>query len=92
MGHVGFGTGIHMRAGQNLARLEGEVVLAALEKKTGSSGPTDPAHEDALEPTISRAPADAFALKHNAKWRLQSRCRLKNETHRISNQAGKDGS
>lgn len=36
IGHVGFGSGIHMCVGQNLARLEGEVVLAALAKKARS--------------------------------------------------------
>jgi cytochrome P450 len=33
VGHVGFGAGIHMCVGQMLARLEGEVVLAALARK-----------------------------------------------------------
>ncbi|MBN9490083.1 MAG: cytochrome P450 [Alphaproteobacteria bacterium] len=33
VGHVGFGAGIHMCVGQMLARLEGEVVLAALTRK-----------------------------------------------------------
>jgi cytochrome P450 len=32
-GHVGFGAGIHMCAGQLVARLEGEVVLAAIARK-----------------------------------------------------------
>ena len=35
VGHVGFGAGIHMCVGQMLARLEGEVVLAALARKVG---------------------------------------------------------
>ena len=35
-GHVGFGTGIHGCVGQVLARLEGEVVLAALARKAVS--------------------------------------------------------
>jgi cytochrome P450 len=35
-GHVGFGSGIHMCVGQLLARLEGEVMLAALARKVGS--------------------------------------------------------
>ena len=35
-GHVGFGTGIHGCVGAVLARLEGEVVLAALARKVGS--------------------------------------------------------
>ncbi|NNM71381.1 cytochrome P450 [Enterovirga aerilata] len=42
-GHVGFGSGIHMCVGQLLARLEGEVMLAALARKVGSveiAGPT----------------------------------------------------
>ena len=34
-GHVGFGAGIHMCVGQLLARLEGEVLLAALAKRVG---------------------------------------------------------
>ncbi|OWJ77896.1 cytochrome P450 [Haematobacter genomosp. 1] len=32
-GHVGFGSGVHMCVGQLLARLEGEVVLAALARR-----------------------------------------------------------
>ncbi|MCD0419333.1 cytochrome P450 [Rubrivivax sp. JA1024] len=32
-GHVGFGSGVHMCVGQLVARLEGEVVLAALARK-----------------------------------------------------------
>ena len=35
-GHVGFGMGIHGCVGQVLARLEGEVVLAALARKVGA--------------------------------------------------------
>jgi cytochrome P450 len=41
-GHVGFGGGIHMCVGQLVARLEGEVMLAALARKVASieiSGP-----------------------------------------------------
>ena len=36
VGHVGFGAGIHMCVGQMLARLEGEVVLAALARKVAT--------------------------------------------------------
>jgi cytochrome P450 len=36
VGHVGFGAGIHMCVGQTLARVEGEVMLAALARKAGS--------------------------------------------------------
>jgi cytochrome P450 len=36
MGHVGFGSGIHMCVGQLLARLEGEVMLSALARKVKS--------------------------------------------------------
>jgi len=35
-GHVGFGSGIHMCAGQLVARLEGEALLAALARKVAS--------------------------------------------------------
>ncbi len=35
-GHVGFGSGIHMCVGQLVARLEGEVVLAALARRGAS--------------------------------------------------------
>jgi cytochrome P450 len=35
-GHVGFGAGIHMCVGQLVARLEGEVVLAALARKVAA--------------------------------------------------------
>lgn len=41
-GHVGFGSGVHMCVGQLLARLEGEVLLAAMARKVASveiSGP-----------------------------------------------------
>ena len=34
-GHVGYGSGIHMCVGQLVARLEGEVMLAALARKVG---------------------------------------------------------
>jgi cytochrome P450 len=36
IGHVGFGSGIHVCSGQQLARLEGEVMLAELAKKAAS--------------------------------------------------------
>ena len=36
IGHVGFGAGIHMCVGQMLARLEGEVVLAAMARKVAA--------------------------------------------------------
>ena len=42
IGHVGFGTGIHACVGQLLARLEGEVVLAALAKRIRSLSLTEP--------------------------------------------------
>jgi 4-methoxybenzoate monooxygenase (O-demethylating) len=32
-GHVGYGSGIHMCVGQLVARLEGEVILAALARR-----------------------------------------------------------
>jgi 4-methoxybenzoate monooxygenase (O-demethylating) len=35
-GHVGYGSGIHMCVGQLVARLEGEVMLAALARKVGT--------------------------------------------------------
>ena len=41
-GHVGFGAGIHNCVGQVLARLEGEVVLAALARKTSAITITGP--------------------------------------------------
>ena len=41
-GHVGFGSGIHMCVGQLVARLEGEVVLAALARKVGAIETTGP--------------------------------------------------
>ena len=34
-GHVGYGSGIHMCVGQLVARVEGEVMLAALARKVG---------------------------------------------------------
>lgn len=42
-GHLGFGTGIHGCVGQAVARLEGEVILAALAKKVGRIEPLEPA-------------------------------------------------
>ena len=41
IGHVGFGSGIHRRVGQLLARLEGECVLPALACKVASVEVTD---------------------------------------------------
>jgi 4-methoxybenzoate monooxygenase (O-demethylating) len=41
-GHVGFGAGIHMCAGQLVARLEGEVLLAALARKVAAIEVTGP--------------------------------------------------
>src|SRR5258708_1905221 len=41
-GHVGFGAGIHMCVGQLVARLEGEVLLAALARKVASIEVTGP--------------------------------------------------
>jgi hypothetical protein len=41
-GHVGFGSGIHMCAGQLVARLEGEVMLAALAKRVAAIDITGP--------------------------------------------------
>jgi len=41
-GHVGYGSGIHMCVGQLVARLEGEVLLAALARKVGSIEITGP--------------------------------------------------
>lgn len=36
IGHVGFGHGIHMCVGQNLARLEGKIILATIGRKAKS--------------------------------------------------------
>ena len=41
-GHVGFGSGIHMCVGQLVARLEGEVMLAALARKVDTIEITGP--------------------------------------------------
>jgi cytochrome P450 len=41
-GHVGFGAGIHMCVGQLVARLEGEVMLAALARKVAAIDITGP--------------------------------------------------
>jgi hypothetical protein len=41
-GHVGFGSGIHMCVGQLVARLEGEVMLAALARKVATIEITGP--------------------------------------------------
>jgi cytochrome P450 len=41
-GHVGFGSGIHMCVGQLVARLEGEVMLAAIARRVGSIEITGP--------------------------------------------------
>lgn len=42
VGHVGFGSGIHMCVGQLLARLEGEVMLGALAARVGAIAITGP--------------------------------------------------
>ena len=43
LGHVGFGYGIHACVGQMVARLEAEILLAALARSVGrSSSPADP--------------------------------------------------
>jgi cytochrome P450 len=42
-GHVGFGSGIHMCVGQLVARLEGEVMLAAMARKVSAIEITGPA-------------------------------------------------
>jgi len=50
-GHVGFGSGIHMCVGQLVARLEGEVVLAALARKVAGleiSGPVKRRYNNTL--------------------------------------------
>ncbi len=50
-GHVGFGSGIHMCVGQLVARLEGEVVLAALARKVAAieiSGPVKRRYNNTL--------------------------------------------
>jgi 4-methoxybenzoate monooxygenase (O-demethylating) len=41
-GHVGYGSGIHMCVGQLVARLEGEVMMAALARRVGSIEITGP--------------------------------------------------
>jgi cytochrome P450 len=41
-GHVGYGSGIHMCVGQLVARLEGEVMMAALARKVGTIEITGP--------------------------------------------------
>jgi 4-methoxybenzoate monooxygenase (O-demethylating) len=41
-GHVGYGSGIHMCVGQLVARVEGEVMMAALARKVGSIEITGP--------------------------------------------------
>jgi hypothetical protein len=33
IGHMGFGDGLHVCIGQNIARMEGEVILATLAKR-----------------------------------------------------------
>ena len=50
-GHVGFGGGIHMCVGQLVARLEGEVMLAALARKVAGieiSGPVKRRYNNTL--------------------------------------------
>src|SRR6266481_4224658 len=50
-GHVGFGSGIHMCVGQLVARLEGEVMLAALVRKVAAiemSGPVKRRYNNTL--------------------------------------------
>jgi 4-methoxybenzoate monooxygenase (O-demethylating) len=50
-GHVGFGAGVHMCVGQLLARLEGEVLLAALARAVAAieiAGPVERAYNNTL--------------------------------------------
>jgi 4-methoxybenzoate monooxygenase (O-demethylating) len=50
-GHVGFGSGIHMCAGQLVARLEGEAILTALTRKVAAleiSGPVKRRYNNTL--------------------------------------------
>lgn len=63
-GHVGYGSGIHMCVGQLVARLEGEVMMAAIARRVGSIEITGPVKRrynntlrglDSLPITISRA-------------------------------------
>jgi 4-methoxybenzoate monooxygenase (O-demethylating) len=63
-GHVGYGSGIHMCVGQLVARLEGEVMMAAIARRVGSIEITGPVKRrynntlrglDSLPITISAA-------------------------------------
>ena len=63
-GHVGYGSGIHMCVGQLVARLEGEVMMAAIARRIGSIEITGPVKRrynntlrglDSLPITISAA-------------------------------------
>ncbi len=58
-GHVGYGSGIHMCVGQLVARLEGEVMLAAMARKVGT-------HRD-------HRPGEAPLQQHAARARKSSR-------------------
>jgi hypothetical protein len=54
-GHVGFGGGIHMCVGQLVARLEGEVLLAALARKVATieiTGPIERRYNNTLRGLI----------------------------------------
>ncbi len=53
-GHVGYGSGIHMCVGQLVARLEGEVMMAALARKVGSIEITGPVKR-LLQQHVARA-------------------------------------